>query len=447
MKNFLWKPNYSHLLSAILLVIFNIAPAVGANTIEERSGSDTLQEIFKRVEQSSKEDIQRYKQLKSQKSHQLQEVNGQVESLQLKLQELNSSNAKLEEAIIALQEKLSDKQKQVQLAQADIEEVIELTSAQQNNFISNNKPLATWFESQTLLPVQKNNFSIASINNLWLAMIQQISASSRVNVVKGEILLPNGNIEKAPVQLVGAFSQFSQDYGWLKFDGARQQWRQVSPQPQLDITQGQWAVDPSFGFGFDVLANQPKWYESYLAAGMVGALIVVLAIIGFSIGIARLITLTKEKQAVKKQASQLDELSENNMLGRVLMQLKNCNAHQQMEDVVDANVSREMPWLHRGIGTLAVLAAIAPLMGLLGTVGGMIETFSVITSQGVTDGELLSGGIAEALLTTKLGLLVAVPLLILHCLVKTQAQQLAEIIEHQVTSLVVDIRYGNQGTC
>ncbi len=67
MKNFLWKPNYSHLLSAILLVIFNIAPAVGANTIEERSGSDTLQEIFKRVEQSSKEDIQRYKQLKSQK--------------------------------------------------------------------------------------------------------------------------------------------------------------------------------------------------------------------------------------------------------------------------------------------------------------------------------------------------------------------------------------------
>ncbi|ASG06201.1 biopolymer transporter ExbB [Vibrio anguillarum] len=447
MKNSLWKPNYSYLLSAILLVVFNITPALGANTIEEHSESGTLQDIFKRVEQSSKEDIQRYKQLKEQKYDQLSEVNGQVESLKIKLHELNSSNAKLEEAILTLQQKLREKQKQVQFAQADIEEVIELTSAQQNNFISNNKPLATWIDNQALLPVQKNNFSMASINKLWLAMVQQISASSRVNVVTGEILLPNGNIEKAPVQLTGAFSQFSQDYGWLKFDGARQQWRQISPQPQLDVTQKQWAIDPSFGFGFDALANQPKWYETYLAAGIVGALIVVIAVIGFSIGIARLLVLTKEKQAVKKQASQLSDLSENNMLGRVLFQLKNCDAQQQMEDVVDANVSREMPWLFRGIGTLAVLAAIAPLMGLLGTVGGMIETFSVITSQGVSDGELLSGGIAEALLTTKLGLLVAVPLLILHCLVKTQAQQLAEIIEHQVTSLVVEIRYGNQETC
>lgn len=449
MKNFFWKPCSSLLIIVCLITTFDIGSAIGANTTASENAipGDTLQAIFERVERSNKEDVRRYLQLKSRKQSQLSEINAQVNAQQFKVKALNESNSQLEEDILRLQQKLREKQKQVEAARADIVEVIDLTSAQQNNFVSNNQPLATWFSISPPEPVQKNRFNINSIHQLWLAMIHQISEPSQPHQYVGEILLPSGKVERAAIQQTGAFSQFSEGYGWLNYDGTRRQWRQITPQPSLSLTANQWAIDPSFGFGFDALAKQPKWYESYMAAGIIGLLIALLAVIGFSIGLFRLITLTKEKNAVAQQTNNLDMLSNKNILGRVLIQLKGCTTNQEMEDVVDANISREMPWLHKGIGTLAVLAAIAPLMGLLGTVGGMIETFTVITAQGVTDGDLLSGGIAEALLTTKLGLLVAIPLLITHCLVKNQAQQLAEILEHQVTSLVVDIRYGKRESC
>ncbi|WP_439146050.1 MotA/TolQ/ExbB proton channel family protein [Vibrio sp.] len=455
MNNSHWRSHCSVMLMVSLATIFNASqshasdePARTSVSASENSvqpvNRDSLQSIFERVEKASQADIQRYQELKVRKKEQLTETNAQVAVQQTKLQALNNRNAQLEEQILQLQQKLQDKQKQVKAAKADIVEVIDLTSAQQRNFLSNNRPLATWAKVKEPQPVDENDFSIATIHQLWIAMIQQISASSEPREHVGEVLLPNGEIKQASIQQVGAFSQFAEGYGWLSFDGARQLWIQLFPQPQLVHSNEQWLIDPAFGFGFLANAKQPKWYEAYLPAGIIGLLIALLAVIGFSIGLARLFSVTKEKKAVKHQALKLSELSEQNMLGRVLLQLKGCTTDQQIEDVIDANISREMPWLNKGIGTLAVLAAIAPLMGLLGTVGGMIETFSVITSQGVTDGELLSGGIAEALLTTKLGLLVAIPLLILHCLVKTQAQQLSEILEHQVTSLVVDIRYGKQ---
>lgn len=455
MKKSHWKSHYSAMLIVSLATMFGAnqsnaseepvrSPVSASEQSERPTTSDSLQSIFERVEKASQADIQRYQELKVRKQEQLIEANAQVTAQQTKLQALNTRNAQLEEQILQLQQKLQDKQKQVKAAKADIVEVIDLTSAQQRNFLSNNRPLATWANVKEPQPVDENDFSIATIHQLWLAMVQQISTSSAPNEHVGEILLPNGEVKQASIQQVGAFSQFSEGYGWLSFDGARQQWIQLTPQPQLVHSNEQWLIDPAFGFGFLANAKQPKWYEAYLPAGIIGLLIGVLAVIGFSIGLVRLFSVTREKKAVKQQALKLSKLSEKNMLGRVLLQLKGCTTDQQMEDVVDANISREMPWLNKGIGTLAVLAAIAPLMGLLGTVGGMIETFSVITTQGVTDGELLSGGIAEALLTTKLGLLVAIPLLILHCLVKTQAQQLSEILEHQVTSLVVDIRHGKQ---
>ncbi len=91
------------------------------------------------------------------------------------------------------------------------------------------------------------------------------------------------------------------------------------------------------------------------------------------------------------------------------------------------------------------MAGIPPLLGLLGTVGGMIETFDVITRFGSNNTELLSGGIAEALLTTQLGLMTAIPLLLLHCAVKSQSRQLTQMLEQEAAALVVLQRFGDTG--
>jgi len=95
-----------------------------------------------------------------------------------------------------------------------------------------------------------------------------------------------------------------------------------------------------------------------------------------------------------------------------------------------------MPPLERGITTIKILAAVAPLLGLLGTVIGMIQTFQAITLFGTGDPKLMSGGISEALVTTMLGLVVAVPLILSHSFVSNRSRRLMKIMEEQSTGYV-----------
>ncbi|HAQ50749.1 MAG TPA: flagellar motor protein MotA, partial [Gammaproteobacteria bacterium] len=91
---------------------------------------------------------------------------------------------------------------------------------------------------------------------------------------------------------------------------------------------------------------------------------------------------------------------------------------------------------------LALLAAVAPMLGLLGTVSGMIETFQAITLFGTGDPKLMSGGISQALVTTELGLAVAIPLLILHSILSSKSNQLVQILDEESAAMIA--RYAEQ---
>jgi len=363
------------------------------------------------------------------------------------LAQLNQDNRDLEERIINLQQALQAKRAQLNQSRDALNEVIDTTQAQHQSFTSNASQFSSWSLSDAHQSLSQRSVDIAAIRQFWIELAGQIVATGQVMSQQGEVVLADGKVVMSAIQHVGPFSQFSEQYGWLKYLPERQYWQQLDPQPQLEIPSSQWLIDPTFGVMLAKAKQQTVWFEQYQPAGIVGILIGFVALVGLLIGVVRYLVLTKEQAAVNKQLLQLDTPSARNLLGRVLLELQSCQGADHIEDVVDASVSKEMPWLNKGIGTLAVLAAIAPLMGLLGTVGGMIETFSVLTSQGVSNSELLSGGIAEALLTTKMGLLTAIPLLLLHCVVKSRAQRLAEIIEHQVASLVVDKRYRQGQLC
>lgn len=406
-----------------------------------------LEQVLDGLEQSGQAKVAAYKQLEHSKQIGLQEVQKIIQQREDQLEKLNEKNRDLEDQLLQLQQTFLEKQQQVERSKDEIKAVIELTSAQQELFVANGRQLSTWNLITTPSAIDKEAFEIATVRQLWLNMAEQLVKTGQVLTAPGEIVLPNGRIETKDITHVGPFSQYSSDYGWLVFQPSRQSWTPLAPQPNLAPSESSWILDPTFGAGFEQFAHHRNWFEQYRPVGLIGLLIALVAIIGLSVGTVRLCQLAKEKRMVDRQTVQLDALSDRNILGRVLIDLTSSQHAKQMEDVVDASVSRELPWLNKGVGTLAVLAAIAPLMGLLGTVGGMIETFSVITAQGVTDSDLLSGGIAEALLTTKLGLMVAIPLLILHCLIKSKAQALAEIIEQQVSGLVVQMRYGKAAEC
>jgi biopolymer transport protein ExbB len=105
--------------------------------------------------------------------------------------------------------------------------------------------------------------------------------------------------------------------------------------------------------------------------------------------------------------------------------LRNRHLDRQLqEDATNEAILNELPTLQRFLPALSVIAAVAPLLGLLGTVTGMISTFEVITEHGTGDPKLLSGGISEALITTELGLAVAIPVLLLHSLLARRVDKI-----------------------
>jgi biopolymer transport protein ExbB len=108
---------------------------------------------------------------------------------------------------------------------------------------------------------------------------------------------------------------------------------------------------------------------------------------------------------------------------------------ETVESVLQEAILKEMPRLERGVSVMAVLGAIAPLLGLLGTVTGMITTFKVITLYGTGDPKLMSSGISEALIATKWGLCVAVPTMLIHTLLARRVHTVVSDMEEKAVAL------------
>jgi biopolymer transport protein ExbB len=142
----------------------------------------------------------------------------------------------------------------------------------------------------------------------------------------------------------------------------------------------------------------------------------------------------------KKMQAQLDdtETHEDNPLGRVLLAAeKNASEDTEtLELILDEAITQEVPMLEKGLPLIKLLAAVAPLLGLLGTVTGMISTFQSISLFGTGDPKLMASGISQALVTTMLGLCVAIPLLFLHSLMVARSRVLVQILDEQTAGII-----------
>jgi biopolymer transport protein ExbB len=103
---------------------------------------------------------------------------------------------------------------------------------------------------------------------------------------------------------------------------------------------------------------------------------------------------------------------------------------------MDESILKDSSRLTRGLSSLKILAAIAPLLGLLGTVTGLIETFQSITLFGAGDPGLMAGGISQALVTTVLGLTTAIPLILLHSMLASRSRRMVSLLEEQSAGII-----------
>ncbi|MGL5069817.1 MAG: MotA/TolQ/ExbB proton channel family protein, partial [Aeromonas salmonicida] len=134
------------------------------------------------------------------------------------------------------------------------------------------------------------------------------------------------------------------------------------------------------------------------------------------------------------------EYHADNALGRVLTVAEQ-HPELSMETLelrLDEAILQETPRMERGIGMVKVIAAIAPMLGLLGTVTGMIGTFQAITQFGTGDPKIMAGGISMALITTVQGLVAAIPLILAHSLLQSRFTELSNVLEQQVAGILAE---------
>lgn len=291
--------------------------------------------------------------------------------------------------------------------------------------------------------------SMVQLQGLWQAMTAQIVASGQI--AKVTVPYINGDGEQSDVQALrlGSIGLVG-DNGYLRWDGSQHVAMSYLQQPENAPTLADYGqlvsngnemlvVDPSRGVMLEQLAQSPTLMDRLQSGGAVGKVILLLLAIGAGIAIFRGTKLAIIRQQIKVQLKQPLKPG-NNPLGHILAvynkeQSRSVEALELrlLEAIVD-----EQQGLEKGLSMLKLFAALAPMLGLLGTVTGMIETFQVITQFGNGDPKVMAGGISMALVTTVLGLVAAMPLLLAHNILSSQAENIRMILEKQGISLVAE---------
>ena len=294
--------------------------------------------------------------------------------------------------------------------------------------------------------------SIEEMEQLWWELQREMTESAKIVRFNTEVISLAGEREATEVVRIGLFNIVS-DGKYLTYREETGNVTELGRQPEqgrftgstadmLDADSGdvvRFGLDPTLGGVLNSLVGRPNLIERIQQGALVGYLIIALGIIGLLISLERLVTLTLASRKVTAQLRSSTPSSDN-ALGRVLA------VYQDNKDVdtetlelkLGEAIFKETPKLNRSLLFIQIISVVAPLMGLLGTVTGMIKTFQAITLYGTGDPKLMAGGISQALVTTVLGLSVAIPMVLLHTVVSGRSRRIVQILQEQSTGIVAE---------
>ena len=295
---------------------------------------------------------------------------------------------------------------------------------------------------------------IEEIRQLWFELQREMIAGSQIVSFEADVIDVDGETTTCMVVRVGLFNAVC-DGKYLEFAASKGQYAFLPRQPEGRYTrtasniasastneQVTFGIDPTGPTGGSLLANliqTPSLSERAAQGKEIGYAIIVVGLLGTLLALYKLFVLYVMGRAVKKQADSKD-LDQKNPLGRVL---KVGEEHFSKDiDTLELKLAEaimaERPNIERYIGVVKIISVVAPLAGLLGTVTGMIVTFQQITLYGTGDPKLMAGGISQALVTTVLGLLVAIPTTLLHSFANSSAREIVGVLEEQSTGILAE---------
>ena len=359
---------------------------------------------------------------------------------------------------------IADKREVLRDRRGDLNELFGTLQGVAGDFLSNfqNSLISAQYSGRTEALdeiIQRAGSTIEQLNvdemeRFWFFMHQELTESGRVVSYTGDVTLPNGDTASRSITRIGAFNAVS-DGEYLSYSGDIGHLQVLPRQPDAGIMASASAlqgassgftkvgINPTGGVGGQVLANLVNFptVEEQVRnnSGVIGFIIIGVGIVGILLGFLRLLLLSLTSIKVRGQLKK-DKPAKNNPLGRVLMVAENNPTAdtETLELKLGEAILQETPALESMLTLIKMIATIAPLGGLLGTVTGMIQVFQQITVYGAGDPTIMAGGISQALMTTVLGIVVAIPTIFMHTVVKSRSDNIIHILEEQATGMIAE---------
>lgn len=286
--------------------------------------------------------------------------------------------------------------------------------------------------------------TIEELTLFWHTMLDEIVQSGKVSQYSAQVVMQSGEKVEQNVTRVGQFAAFS-DGNFLQYSSDIDALVELSTQPASSFQSGaedfeqssdevlNVLVDPTRGTLFEMLGNNPTIMDRINQGGIIGYIILLLGGLGIAFAGYKMVMLNILDKAIKKQLKDVTKYSVDNPLGKIASVFYN-NLKDSITDLeikIGEAILKETNHIKKGQSFVKLLAAVTPLLGLLGTVTGMIATFQAITLFGTGDPKLMAGGISTALITTVLGLVTAIPLLFAYTYIASKSEEMVSILEEQ----------------
>ena len=297
---------------------------------------------------------------------------------------------------------------------------------------------------------------LEDLNRFWFEMQREMTEGGKVVRTQAKVTAPDGSQAAHQVTRVGPFVAVSQGR-FLEYSSGTFSFSTPPKQPpgKFGDVAGAFenagsgyhamVIDPTRGVLLSLFSQRPNMMDRIHEGEAVGYIILLVGGIGAVIAIYQFLYLLLTSAKVNRQLADLGNLAANNPLGRVLLAFKGKQAPSAAEDaeVVELRISeavlKELPPLERGQSFLKLAVAAGPLLGLVGTVIGMIHTFQVITESGSGDPKLMAAGISQAMIATLLGLGIAIPLLFMNSALQTRSKRITQVLDEQSTGLLAEL--------
>jgi len=448
-------------LMRILLCCAFLFPLAG--TAYGEDGAASLDELLKLIKDArvaeSREQLAReaeFKQAKTERTKLLQQAQATRVAEEKRSEQLEKTFADNERSIVALQEQLQNRLGSLKEMFGHLTAAAGDTRATLNHsLVSAQYPGRTAFLDDLVERMSGNTRlpSLTEIERLWYEINREMIEGGRVVSFPATVIKADGEQAQQQVVRIGVFNLLSEG-AYLTYRPETGAVVELSRQLGRALTHAaielqesgegfvRTAIDPTGPSGGSLLAalvDSPSWVERWHQGGWIGYLISAVGLVALLLALWRLFVLSGVTRRVNAQMTG-DSVREDNPLGRVLKigQDNRAMDAESLELKLHEQVLKERPAIEAGLNLLKIIAMVAPLMGLLGTVTGMIVTFQSITLFGTGDPKTMAGGISAALVTTVLGLCVAIPTVLLHTFVNGRAQRVLHILEEQSAGIVAE---------